>query len=49
MIIQLGAIEKIAERDGKLTSEMAGNLGEFAKNSLAEVRCAVRALKPREF
>ncbi len=49
MIIQLGAIEKIAEKDKKLTSEMARNLGEFAKNSLAEVRCAVRALKPREF
>ncbi len=44
MIIQLGAIEKIAEKDGKLTSEMARNLGEFAKNSLGEVRCAVRAL-----
>lgn len=49
MIIQLGAIEKIAEKDGKLTSEMARKLGEFAKNSLGEVRCAVRALKPREF
>lgn len=49
MIIQLGAIEKIAEKNGKLTSEMARNLGEFAKNSLGEVRCAVRALKPREF
>ncbi|ENK1243386.1 sensor histidine kinase [Clostridium botulinum] len=49
MIIQLGAIEKIAEKDGKLTEEMARNLGEFAKNSLGEVRCAVRALKPREF
>lgn len=49
MIIQLGAIEKIAEKDGKLTSEMAKNLGEFAKDSLREVREAVRALKPRQF
>ncbi|MEW9094954.1 MAG: sensor histidine kinase [Clostridiaceae bacterium] len=49
MIIQLGAIEKVALKDGRIASEMASNLGEFAKGSLQEVRGAVRALKPREF
>ena len=49
MIIQLGAIEKVAENNGTAAAEMARNLGDFAKNSLQEVRAAVRALKPREF
>jgi signal transduction histidine kinase len=49
MIIQLAAIEKIADRDGKTASEMAGNLSEFAKEALKNVRAAVKALKPREF
>ncbi|MBU5484723.1 sensor histidine kinase [Clostridium sp. MSJ-11] len=49
MIIQLGAIEKVALKDGRIASEMASNLGGFAKGSLQEVRGAVRALKPREF
>jgi len=49
MIIQLGAIEKVAEGNGAAAVAMAKNLGDFAKNSLQEVRAAVRALKPREF
>lgn len=48
-IIQLGAIEKMATQNGEVTSSLAKNLGEFMKNSLQEVREAVRALKPREF
>jgi len=49
MIIQLGAIEKVAESNGAAAAEMAKNLGDFAKISLQDVRAAVRALKPREF
>ncbi|WP_102399388.1 sensor histidine kinase [Haloimpatiens massiliensis] len=49
MIIQLGAIEKIAQKDAMAAALMAKNLGEFAKNSLQEVRMAVRELKPIEF
>jgi len=48
-IIQLGAIEKMAKQNGEVASSLAKNLGEFMKNSLQEVREAVRALKPREF
>ena len=47
IIIQLGAIEKIAEKDGKLASEMAKNLNEFTKKSLDEIRIALRELKPK--
>ena len=49
MIIQLGAIEKVGGSNGAAAAAMARNLGDFAKNSLQEVRAAVRALKPREF
>ena len=49
IIIQLGAIEKTAGRDGKTASDLAANLREFAKNSLQEVRNAVRELKPGEY
>lgn len=48
-IIQLGAIEKMAKQNREVASSLAKNLGEFMKNSLQEVREAVRALKPREF
>ncbi|MBL4931254.1 sensor histidine kinase [Clostridium paridis] len=48
IIIQLGAIEKIAKVNGDEASLMANNLGEFAKESMARVRGAVRAMKPRE-
>ncbi|GAA0743376.1 sensor histidine kinase [Clostridium oceanicum] len=49
MIIQLGAIEKVACKDGKKASIMCNNLCEFSKESLKEVRMAVQSLKPREF
>ena len=49
IIIQLGAIEKIAERDGLLASQMARNLNDFTKEGLEEIRIALRQLKPREF
>ncbi|MBK1810925.1 sensor histidine kinase [Clostridium sp. YIM B02505] len=48
IIIQLGAIEKISEKDGKTASQMAKNLGQFSKESMERVRAAVRAMKPRE-
>lgn len=44
IIIQLGAIEKISESTA--TANMAANLREFAKNSLDEIRKALRELKP---
>jgi len=48
-IIQLGAIEKMAKTNGEMASTLSKNLGDFVKESLQEVRGAVRALKPREF
>ncbi|GFP78161.1 sensor histidine kinase [Clostridium fungisolvens] len=48
IIIQLGAIEKIAEKDGETASQMAKSLGQFSKESMERVRAAVRAMKPRE-
>jgi signal transduction histidine kinase len=48
IIIQLGAIEKISEKDGKTAAQMAKNLGQFSKESMERVRAAVRAMKPRE-
>ena len=48
IIIQLGAIEKIAKKDGKAAALMAANLREFAKKGLEEVRKAIRELKPVE-
>ncbi|GFZ33456.1 two-component sensor histidine kinase [Clostridium zeae] len=48
IIIQLGAIEKISEKDGETASQMAKNLGQFSKESMERVRAAVRAMKPRE-
>lgn len=49
IIIQLGAIEKIAKDNGEAASLMASNLREFAKNGLEEIRKALRELKPKEF
>lgn len=49
IIIQLGAIEKIANKDGNMAANMANNLAQFAKNGLNEIRLALRELKPREF
>ena len=49
IIIQLGAIEKIAREDGHLASQMASNLRDFTKNGLEEIRKALKELKPKEF
>lgn len=49
IIIQLGAIEKIAKDDGETASLMASNLRDFTKNGLEEIRKALRELKPKEF
>lgn len=49
IIIQLGAIEKIAKVDGDAATSMASNLRDFAKNGLEEIRKALKELKPREF
>ncbi|NMB07253.1 MAG: sensor histidine kinase [Tissierellia bacterium] len=49
IIIQLGAIEKIAEENGELASQMARNLNEFSKKSLEEIRIVLRQLKPPSF
>lgn len=49
IIIQLGAIKSIAPVNGTSASEMAGNLGKFADESLQSIRAAVRSMKPREF
>jgi len=47
--IQLGAMENLSRESCPQVSNMAKNLDEFAKDSLADVRAAVRAMKPREF
>ena len=47
--IQLGAMENLSRKSCPQVSSMAKNLDEFAKDSLADVRAAVRAMKPREF
>ncbi|NLY76872.1 MAG: sensor histidine kinase [Tissierellia bacterium] len=48
IIIQLGAIEKMAKKDGNAAAGMAENLREFAKAGLEEIRMAIRELKPVE-
>lgn len=49
IIIQLGAIQSIAQSKGAAAAEMAGNLTAFANESLQSIRAAVRSMKPREF
>lgn len=49
IIIQLGAIEKIAKSNGEAAASMAENLAQFTRNSLQGVRDAVREMKPKEF
>lgn len=49
IIIQLGAIEMLARQDGSALAEISGNLRDYAKSSLQEVRTAVHELKPGEF
>lgn len=48
IIIQLGAIEKLARENGDIASEMASNLRSFAREGLEEIRKAIRELKPAE-
>ncbi|TCT12284.1 signal transduction histidine kinase [Natranaerovirga pectinivora] len=49
IIIQLGAIEKLANESQTSIKNMSENLREFAKKSLEEVRVAVRELKPKDY
>lgn len=49
IVIQLGAIEKMCSINKEEASNMAKNLGGFAKESMESVRAAVKAMKPREF
>ncbi len=48
IIVQLGAIEQIAGRDGQKAAIMAAKLRCFAKSGLEEIRTALRELKPRD-
>ena len=49
IIIQLGAIEGVLKKKEPELSEMVGELGQFAKDSMEDVRAAVRAMKPKAF
>ena len=49
MIVQLGAIESVAERDPKQAKEMASHLKGFAAKSMDEVRKVLKAMKPGEW
>ncbi len=49
IMIQLGAIEKIAKENGEAASQMASNLRDFTKKGLEEIRKALKELKPKEF
>lgn len=48
IIVQLGAVEKIAEKNGQKAATMAKNLRMFTKSGLEEVRTALRELKPKD-
>lgn len=49
IIIQLGAIEKIVDKNPNGGKQLAINLREFTQKSLKDVRSAVREIKPQEF
>lgn len=49
IMIQLGAIEKLAINEESSLAPVASNLREFVKSTLDEVRGAVRQLKPLEY
>ncbi|WP_027624044.1 sensor histidine kinase [Clostridium lundense] len=49
IVIQLGAIERIVEKDQQVAKEVTKELRKFTQNSLNEVRMAVREIKPKEF
>jgi signal transduction histidine kinase len=47
--IQLGAIEKIIEKDSEAAKELTKALRAYTKNCLQDVREAVREIKPKDF
>lgn len=47
--IQLGAIERIAEKDPETTRDISRDLRKFTQNSLNDVRKAVREIKPKDY
>lgn len=49
MVIQLQAIELLAEKDPQAAAEMARNLGDFGRASLEKIREALRELKPESY
>ncbi len=49
IIIQLNALSRMAESQPKLLAEQIGNLNDFAKKNLEEVRFALRELKPKNY
>jgi len=49
MVIQLGAVEKMIEKDPAAAENITKNLRKFTQKSLDEVRMAVREIKPKEF
>lgn len=49
IVIQLGAIERIVEKNQQAAKEVTKELRKFTQNSLNEVRMAVREIKPKEF
>lgn len=49
IIIQLGAIEKVAHIDGEKASMMTSNLRDFSKTGLEEVRNVLKELKPKDY
>lgn len=49
IIIQLGAIEKVVDKNPTGGKQLAANLREFTQKSLNDVRGAVREIKPKEF
>lgn len=49
VIIQLSAIEKIAPSEPEKAAEMAHTLAEFTRDSLEQIRLALRELKPEAY
>lgn len=49
IIIQLGAMARISDKEEKVDGSVIENLRDFAIKSLQEVRDAVRDLKPQEY
>ncbi|OPJ55724.1 sensor histidine kinase [Clostridium oryzae] len=49
IIIQLGALEKVSEKSNPSANSRIKNLREFTQKSLAEVRNAVREIRPEKY